>query len=81
MNNEVVTSASRPRYTDGEDVVGMRARKGHQWFFTGRVDAEMQMAGKRGFILEETLWLMRRKWPESAVEEYLKGYRTVIHSD
>ena len=69
------------RYTDAEDVVSARSRKGHQWFFTGRTDAEAQLAGRGGFILAETLWLMRvrYRWPESAVEEYMRGYGSVIH--
>jgi hypothetical protein len=78
---ETVEASPTRRYTDGEDVVSAKTRKGHQWFFTGRTDAEAQLAGKKGFILEETLWLMRvrYKWPESVIDEYMRGFRSVIH--
>jgi hypothetical protein len=71
------------RYTDSEDEVSARVRKNHQWWFTGRVDAQAQLDGKKGFILEETLWLMKIRWgwPESAVEEYMRGYRSIIKDD
>jgi hypothetical protein len=80
IDQDVIGTPKQYRYTDSEDTVSARTRKGRQWFFVGRDDAEAQLAGKKGFILSETLWLIRvrYKWPESAVEEYLRGYRSVI---
>jgi len=71
------------RYTDAEDMVSARSRKGRAWFIAGRTDGEAQLAGKKGFILDETLWLLRvrYRWSESVVDEYLRGYRSIIKDE